>query len=64
VEKKGIGERDRMIMKAMPNLNYTTTNMIPIQFTQNAVSFAGLVLIIAGVIGLVLCWLLWLKDKK
>jgi D-alanyl-lipoteichoic acid acyltransferase DltB (MBOAT superfamily) len=49
-----------MITKAVPNLTYTSINVIPLSFFTSAINLAGLVLIIIGIMGLIWYWLNWL----
>lgn len=46
-----------MITKAMPSLNYTTTNMIPLQSINMAITIIGVVFILVGIAGILWCWL-------
>lgn len=52
------------IMKAMPSLNYTSTNVVPLQSIDLAIKIMGVVFILVGVAGLVYCYLRGYHCKK
>ena len=53
-----------MITRAMPSLNITSTNVVPLSSINMAISIMGVVFILIGIVGVVAYWLSWMNAKK
>jgi uncharacterized membrane protein YesL len=54
-----------MITRAMPSLNITSTNMVPLSFIYTTISLAGVILILCGITGILyLIWRLARREKE